>query len=89
MTRPVHITLRNMGVSPALEQEIRSRAAWLETFYPGIVGCRVLLETPPVGSGLFPTRAEERARDLVLRRRSLFQAGDSRIHVGGPFCASR
>ena len=35
-----------MGVSPALEQEIRSRAAWLETFYPGIVGCRVLLEVP-------------------------------------------
>jgi len=46
MTRPLHITFRNMGVSPALEQEIRSRAAWLETFYPGIVGCRVLLEIP-------------------------------------------
>jgi hypothetical protein len=46
MTRPVHITFRNMGVSPTLEQEIRSRAAWLETFYPGIVGCRVLLEIP-------------------------------------------
>ena len=46
MTRPVQITFRNIGVSPALEQEIRSRAAWLETFYPGIVGCRVLLEIP-------------------------------------------
>jgi ribosome-associated translation inhibitor RaiA len=46
MTRPVHITFRNMVVSPALEQEIRSRAAWLETFHPGIVGCRVLLEIP-------------------------------------------
>ena len=46
MTRPVQITFRNMGVSPALEEEIRLRAAWLETFYPGIVGCRVLLEIP-------------------------------------------
>jgi hypothetical protein len=35
-----------MSASPALEDEIRSRAAWLESFYPGIVGCRVLLEVP-------------------------------------------
>ena len=46
MTKPLQITLRNIGVSPVLEQEIRSRAGWLETFYPGIVGCRVLLEIP-------------------------------------------
>jgi hypothetical protein len=46
MTRPVHITFRNMGVSPALEHEIHARAAWLETFHPGLVGCRVLLEMP-------------------------------------------
>ena len=42
--RPVQITFRNVGASPALEQEIRSRAAWLETFHPGIIGCRVMLE---------------------------------------------
>ena len=59
MTRPVHITFRNMGVSPALEQEIRSRAAWLETFYPGIVGCRVLLE--------IPHRHRKRGRPLHVR----------------------
>ena len=46
MTKPVQVTFRNMGVSAALEQEVRSRAAWLETFHPGIVGCRVLLEIP-------------------------------------------
>jgi ribosome-associated translation inhibitor RaiA len=45
-TRPVQISFRNMSVSPALEEEIRSRAAWLESFCPGIVGCRVLLEVP-------------------------------------------
>ena len=45
-TRPVQISFRNMTVSSALEEEIRSRAAWLESFYPGIVGCRVVLEIP-------------------------------------------
>jgi cold shock CspA family protein len=30
----------------ALEDVVRERAAWLETFYPDIVGCRVLIETP-------------------------------------------
>ena len=59
MTRPVHITFRNMGVSPALEQEIRSRGAWLERFYPGIVGCRVLLEVPH--------RHRKRGRPLHVR----------------------
>ena len=44
MTRPVQVTFRNMDVSPALEQEARSRAAWLDTFHPGIIGCRVMLE---------------------------------------------
>ena len=45
-TSPVQISFRNMSVSPVLEEEIRSRVAWLESFYAGIVGCRVLLEVP-------------------------------------------
>lgn len=45
-TRPVQITFRNMAVVPELEEEVRSRAAWLDSFYPRIVGCRVLLQTP-------------------------------------------
>jgi hypothetical protein len=48
-----------MGVSPALEHEIRSRAAWLEMFYPRIVGCRVLLEVPH--------RHRKRGRPLHVR----------------------
>ena len=59
MTRPVQITFRNMGVSPALEQEIRLRAAWLETFYPDLVGCRVWLE--------IPHRHRKRGRPLHVR----------------------
>jgi hypothetical protein len=58
-TRPVQINFRNMGGSPALEEEVRSRAAWLESFYPGIVGCRVVLE--------IPHRHRQRGRPLHVR----------------------
>ena len=46
MIRPVQVTFRNMHPLEGLEETIRGRAAWLETFYPDIVGCRVLVETP-------------------------------------------
>jgi hypothetical protein len=38
------ITLRGFGRSPALEADVRRRIAKLETFYPSIIGCRVLVE---------------------------------------------
>jgi ribosome-associated translation inhibitor RaiA len=38
------ITLRGFGSSPALEADIGRRIAKLETFYPSIIGCRVLVE---------------------------------------------
>lgn len=44
--RPLQISFRKMRAAPVLEQEIRSRVAWLESFYPAVVGCRVLLEVP-------------------------------------------
>jgi cold shock CspA family protein/ribosome-associated translation inhibitor RaiA len=46
MIRPVQITFRNIRPREAVEEAIRDRAAWLETFYPGIIGCRVLVEMP-------------------------------------------
>ena len=46
MTRPVQVAFRNISASPELEQEVRARADWLETYYPGLVGCRVLIEVP-------------------------------------------
>jgi ribosome-associated translation inhibitor RaiA len=46
MTHAAQVSFRNIPVSPALEQEIRARVAWLETFYSGIVGCRVVIEVP-------------------------------------------
>jgi ribosome-associated translation inhibitor RaiA len=45
-TRPVQISFRNMRVSSALEETIRSRVSWLESFYPALIGCRVVVEVP-------------------------------------------
>jgi cold shock CspA family protein len=46
MIRPVQVTFRHMQPLERLEDLVRDRAAWLETFYADIVGCRVLVETP-------------------------------------------
>lgn len=46
MIRPVHVTFRNMRPNAPLEALVQARADWLETFYPNIVGCRVLVEVP-------------------------------------------
>ena len=46
MARPAQITFRNIQPSWALEAEARTRAAWLQTLHPNIVGCRVLVEIP-------------------------------------------
>ena len=45
-TKPVQISFHNMSGSHEVEEEVRSRVAWLESFYPRIVGCRVVLEAP-------------------------------------------
>jgi ribosome-associated translation inhibitor RaiA len=46
MLKPAQITFRNMPTSAPLEDEIRGRVAWLERYYPDLVGCRVLVEVP-------------------------------------------
>jgi hypothetical protein len=48
-----------MALSAGLEEEIRARARWLERFYPDLVGCHVLLETPH--------RHRKRGRPLHVR----------------------
>ncbi len=50
MQRPLQITFRNMETSPALEALIRERAGRLETLYPRLTGCRVVVEIPHRGS---------------------------------------
>jgi ribosome-associated translation inhibitor RaiA len=46
MKTPVQIVFRNLAPSAQLEAEIRERAARLETYYEGILECRVLVELP-------------------------------------------
>jgi ribosome-associated translation inhibitor RaiA len=46
MKVPVQITFRNTPSSDSLEALIREKASHLETFYDGIVGCRVFVEIP-------------------------------------------
>lgn len=44
MQQPLQILWRGMDPSPALERDIRERAAKLETFFDRIIGCRVVVE---------------------------------------------
>jgi ribosome-associated translation inhibitor RaiA len=46
MIRPVQITFHNLDASEALEAVIRARIGDLETYYPRIVGCHVLVDMP-------------------------------------------
>jgi cold shock CspA family protein/ribosome-associated translation inhibitor RaiA len=45
MQVPLQITFHNMPTSAPVEAHIRERAAALERFFPGIVGCRVAVES--------------------------------------------
>ena len=46
MLLPVQITFRNADHSGALEEFIREKAAWLDSFYGRIIRCRVMVEVP-------------------------------------------
>jgi ribosome-associated translation inhibitor RaiA len=46
MQSPLQITTRDIPHSEALESHIRQKVAKLETFYPHIMGCRVVVEVP-------------------------------------------
>jgi ribosomal subunit interface protein len=44
MQLPLQVTFRGIPHSDAVEASIRRKADKLETFYPGIVSCRVVVE---------------------------------------------
>ncbi len=46
METPLEITFRNVPASPAIEADIREKAAKLEEFFGRITSARVVLETP-------------------------------------------
>jgi cold shock CspA family protein len=46
MQLPLKITTRHWSLSEAAEADIRAKAAHLETYYDGIISCRVVVEGP-------------------------------------------
>lgn len=46
MQSPLQITTRDIPHSEALENHIRQKVAKLETFYPHIMGCHVVVDVP-------------------------------------------
>jgi ribosomal subunit interface protein len=46
MQSPLQITMRDLPHSDVLEDHIRQKVAKLESFYPHLVGCRVVVEVP-------------------------------------------
>lgn len=46
MDRQPQVLFRNLEPSPAIEADIRRRAAWLSRFSSQLVGCRVVVEAP-------------------------------------------
>jgi cold shock CspA family protein/ribosome-associated translation inhibitor RaiA len=46
MKIPLQITFRDMAPSPAIEDNIRDKAAKLDELHDGIMGCRVTVEAP-------------------------------------------
>lgn len=46
MQSPLQITMRDIPHSDALEDHIRQKVTKLETFYPHLMGCRVVVEIP-------------------------------------------
>lgn len=46
MQSPLQITMRDIPHSDALEDHIRQKAVKLETLYPHLMGCRVVVEIP-------------------------------------------
>jgi cold shock CspA family protein len=46
MQLPLQLAFRNLEPSPAIEEEIRDRALWLDEFCGDILGCRVVVEVP-------------------------------------------
>ncbi len=46
MQQPIQISFRNIDPSEAVEANVRSKIAWLETFHDRIQSCRVVIEVP-------------------------------------------
>lgn len=94
MQQPLQITSRDFELTPAIEAEIRERAAKLDTYYNRITGCHVIVDAP-VGhhrkGGPFSVRIDmtvpraeltvtrQGAEDLSVAIRDAFDAARRRL----------
>jgi cold shock CspA family protein/ribosome-associated translation inhibitor RaiA len=94
MERPLQITSRDFQLTPAMEDEIRDRAADLELYFPRMTGCHVVVDAPVHHhrkGGPFEVRIDLRlpgaevsvnrqsADDLAIAIRDAFDAARRRI----------
>ena len=86
MQVPLQVSFRNMPPSPAVEADIREKAAKLEEFYDRITSIRVVVETPHRQhrqGKLFHVRIDVRVpgRELVVRREPAEHHAHEDVHV--------
>jgi cold shock CspA family protein len=93
MQLPLQITARDVSLSGAAEGNIRAKAADLDTYYDGIIGCRVVVEGPGRHhrKGLFIVRIDltvpgtdqvvdrQADEDLYVAVRDAFDAARRRV----------
>jgi len=86
MQVPLQVSFRNMPPSPAVEADIRDKAAKLEEFYDRITSVRVVVETAHRQhrqGKLFHVRIDVRVpgRELVVRREPAEHRAHEDVHV--------
>ncbi|HEX6143759.1 MAG TPA: HPF/RaiA family ribosome-associated protein [Geminicoccaceae bacterium] len=87
MQEPLQITFHNLDHSDALEARVRDRAARMERYYDGVIGCRVSIEGPhkqPHKSTLaISITVHVPGRDLVASREGRLHEVDARQEASG------
>ncbi len=76
MQRPLKITSRDFTLNATVEAEIRDKAAALETFYPRLSGCEVVVRAPAIhhhhkgGPFLIELRLTLPGKELTVNRQA-------------------
>lgn len=96
MQIPLQITFRNMEKSEAVEADIRRRVEKLAGLYDLIIGCRVVIEAPPLHKrkgGLFHTRVDVSVAggEIVVNREPALNHAytDAYVSIRDAFKAAR
>lgn len=87
MQEPLQVSFHNLAQSDSLEARVRERAAKMERYYDGVVGCRVTIEGPhkqPHKSSLGITiNVGVPGKDLVVKREGRLHEADGHQEAFG------